>query len=159
MKYKLKDLVFEELVFKKSELENGTILNLKYKESSLEFQTPKVVIESLIKENDHEYLVLKIMGTQACKTFCSKIAELEKYFNEKMHFGVKSVFNEDRFVVKIPFKYSKPLIKVYKDNSLFNYYHLSKDLEVICLLGIDKIWINNYNEHSFNLTVKEIMVI
>ena len=69
------------------------------------------------------------------------------------------VFNEDCFIVKIPFKYSKPLIKVYKDNKLFNYYHLAKGMEIICLLNLSKLWVNFKNEISYNLNVKEILVI
>ena len=159
MKYKLKELNFNNISFNKVELNNGTIINLKYVNESLEFQTPKIIINDLIKENGKEYLVLKIIGNQACKTFCSKINELETYFSESLKNPIRTIFNEDLFTVKIPFKNSNPLIKVYKDNSLFNYYHLSKDMEIICLLGIDKIWINNYNEPSYNLIVKEIMVI
>ena len=159
MKYKIKEIDCSSIVFNKTQLEQGTILNIKYKSDSLEFQTPKVVIDSLIKENDHEYLVLRILATQACKTFCSKITEIETFFEDYLKSFIKPVFKEDLFTVKIPFKYSKPLIKIYKDDSLFNYYHLEKGMEIICLLGIDKIWINKYNEPNYNLIVKEIMVI
>ena len=95
MKFKLKDVIFKELTFNKTSVENGTIVNLKYKDDSLEFQTPKVIINSLIKENGHEYLILKILGTQACKVFCSKIIELEDFFKEKLQLDIKTVFNED----------------------------------------------------------------
>jgi len=159
MKYKLKDIVFDEISFDKINIENGTLLNLKYKNDSLEFQTPKVTIDSLIKENNHEYLILKIFGNEACKLFFSKINELETQFSDNLNNKIKSVFTEDNFIVKIPFKYSKPLIKIYKEDSLFNYYHLSKGMKIICLLNIDKIWINTYNEPNYTLTVKEIMVI
>ena len=158
MKFKLKELNFNNISLNKTILENGTIINLKYSNELLEFQTPRIIINDLIKEKDKEYLVLKIIGNQACKTFCSKINELETYFSESLKKPIKTIFNEDLFTVKIPFRSSNPLIKVYKDNSLFNYYHLSKDMEIICLLGVDKIWINNYNEPSYHLIVKEIMV-
>jgi hypothetical protein len=163
MKHKLKEINFTDISFDKTNLNNGTLLSLKYKENSLEFQTPKLHIESLIKENGHEYLVLKIIGTQACKTFCTKIIELEKYFSEYLlkngsGESIKTIFNEDLFTVKIPFKYSKPLIKVYKNDNLFNYYNLENGMEIICLLSIN-LWINMYKEPSYNLNVKEIMVI
>jgi len=158
MKYKLKELDFNLISLNKIQIESGTIVNLKYNNEILEFQTPKVIIDSLVKENDHEYLVLRILPTQACKTFCSKILELENYLSETLKNNVKSIFMENNFTVKIPFKYSKPLVKVYTENKLFNYYHLEKDLEVICLLTIDKVWINIYDEPNYNMIVKEIMV-
>jgi hypothetical protein len=123
---------------------------------------------SLSIEKIAKFIVLKILGTEACKIFCSKIFEIEQFFNEtlqnndffsKKPSDIKPIFEEDLFTVKIPFKYSKPLVKVYKNDSLFNYYHLTKDLEIICLLELDKLWINTFNEPSYNLNVKEIMVI
>lgn len=159
MKIKLKDLILSDISFNKTNIESGTIVNLKYKNESLEFQTPKLIIENLIKENDHEYLILKILPTKACMDFCSKISQIENFFKETLKNDIKTVFSEDLFTVKIPFKYSKPIIKVYNETGLFNYYKLSKDTTVICLLGLDKIWINQYNEPNYNLIVKEIMVI
>ena len=174
MKYKLKEvnLDFKEFSFSKFDSNNGSIINFKYKNDLLEFQTPKVFIEDLVKENGKEFIILKIIGNEACKIFCSKINQIETFFNEsfknhKSWFNdnldeghvIRSIFNEDLFKVKIPFKYSNPLIKVYKDDSPYNYYHLSKGMEIICLLNLDKIWINNYNECSYNLNVKEIMVL
>jgi hypothetical protein len=167
MKYKLKELETCNFSFDKVIVENNKIINIKYKNDSLEFQTPKIIIDSLIKENNHEYLSLKIVGNKACESFCSKINQLETFFNTKKNWldknlpdnEIKSVFNEDSFIVKIPFKYSKPIIKVYKDNKLFNYYHLAKGMEIICLLSLSKIWVNFKNEISYNLNVKEILVI
>ena len=157
MKYKIKEINPDLISFSKTELNNGVIHNIKYNEDSLEFQSPKMKIHSLIKENDHEFLTLKLAGNQACKTFCLKIKELETSFSKR--FDISSVFNEDLLTVKIPFKYSKPLVKVYKNDNLFNYYHLEQDLEIICLLCIDKVWVNNFNEASYHLIVKEIMII
>ena len=57
-----------------------------------------------------------------------------------------TVFLHKNYHKKIPFKYSKPLIKVYKDNKLFNYYHLAKGMEIICLLNLSKLWVNFKNE-------------
>jgi hypothetical protein len=158
MKYKIKDLQFEKISFSKVQIENGTLLNLKYNNDSLEFQTPRVIIDSLIKENDHEYLILKIIGNEACKKFCSKITQLELFFSDYLKNEIKPIFNEDCFTVKVPFKYSRPLVKVYKNEKMFNYYHLSESMEIICLLSLDKVWISNVNEPNYNLTVKEILV-
>ena len=159
MKYKLKELDFNNFSFDKVDLNDNKIINIKYLNESLEFQTPKLIIESLIKENNHEYLLLKIIGNKACETFCSKIFELEEYFNKYIKSKIKSIFNEETFIVKIPFKLSNPQIKVYKDNKLFNYYHLTKGMEIICLLNLSKLWTNFKNETNYNLTVKEILVI
>jgi hypothetical protein len=73
MKYKIKEIDCSGFSFNKTNIEHGTLFNLKYNDDSLEFQTPKVVIDNLIKENNHEYIVLKILPTKACKTFFSKI--------------------------------------------------------------------------------------
>ena len=51
------------------------------------------------------------------------------------------------------------MVTVYKGSSLFNYYHLSKGMEIICLVNLSKLWINFKNEGSYNLNVKEILVI
>ena len=70
------------------------------------------------------------------------------------------MFRENLVTLKIPFKgNSTPLVKVYKNDALFNYYHLTADTQVLCLLSLDKIWINNFNEPSYHLNVREIMVI
>jgi hypothetical protein len=169
MKYKLKEINLDDVSFNKIDVTNGKIVNLKYKNDSLEFQTPKIIIEDLIKENNQEFIILKILGNQACKLFCSRIIEFENLFNTILQKNkdwfhgspseIKTIFNEHLFIVKIPFKYSRPLVKVYKDNSLFNYYHLSKGMEIICLITLDKLWINTINEPSYNLNVKEIMVL
>ena len=130
-----------------------------------------MLIEKIIKENNKEYLLLKILPTEACKTFCTKIFELENkhnielnnhkdWFNKKIPISeVKSVFNEDCFIVKIPFNYSRPNVKIYdKDSKLFNYYHLKQGMEIICLLNVNNIWINFDNVPNYNLIVKEILI-
>ena len=159
MKYKLKELDFNNFSFDKVDLNDNKIINIKYLNESLEFQTPKLIIESLIKENNHEYLLLKINGNKACETFCSKIFKLEEFFNKYIKNKIKSIFNEETFTVKIPFKSLNPQIKVYKDNKLFNYYHLTKGMEIICLVNLSKLWTNIKNETNYNLNVKEILII
>lgn len=173
MKLKLKEIDFEKLVYS---LNNGIfgeeckMINYSYQGSEFEFQTPKVIIEKIIKENSKEYLLLKILGTEACRTFYSKISELEdthnsviskhnEWFNNSLPIGnVKSVFKGQTFLVKVPFKYSSPNIKIYKDSRLFNYYHLKEGMEIICLLGCNNLWINFDNNVSYHLILKEIMI-
>jgi hypothetical protein len=169
MKYKLKDLDVNCFTFNKVDINDNTLINLKYLDDSFEFQTPRLIIDSLIKKDDHEYICLKIINTKACEIFCSKLLEIEKVFNEnlKKHsnwfnpgpLNLKSIFTDDTFIVKIPFKFLNPMVTVYKSCSLFNYYHLSKGMEIICLVNLSKLWINFKNEGSYNLNVKEILVI
>ena len=160
MKYKLTDISFDKLEYSPKELNTGTLINLKYDNEILEFQTPKILIHEIIKEGGKEYFLLKIIGNEACKKFIQKILELEQSFNK--HFGVtvKSIFEGDHFIVKIPFIFSKPNMNVYSsDNSLFNYYHLSKGMEIICLLQCNKLWMNKDSSFYYHLQVKEIMLL
>jgi len=168
MKYKLKDIELDHLCYTITQMNNGKIINLKYNSETLEFQSPKVIIEEIYQENGKEYLLLKIQGTEACKKFFLKIMELEDHLNKNNKWSdpnfpkidIEPLFKGETFKVKIPFHYSKPSIKVYSsDSNLFNYYHLSKKKEIICLLSLDKLWINETNGLYYNLTVKEIMVI
>ena len=159
MKYKLKDINYDNLSFNKAQLNNGIIYNIKYNEDLFEFQSPKLLIKSLVKNGEQEYLILQILGTEACKTFYSKILEIESFFNLKLNNKINSAFEDNFLTVKIPFKFGKPQIKICKEGSLFNYYHLTNDTTVICLLSIDKLWINNFNELSYQIIVKEIMII
>jgi len=156
MKYRLKEIDPEQLTFNKTQLNNGTIVNVKYRDEHLEFQTPKMKINRFEKPN---YIILELLGTQACKTFYTKIMEIEKRLAPEINNPIKSVFHENLLTIKIPFSKSEnPLVKVYREEQLFNYYHLQESMEVICLVTLDKLWINNFNEYSYQLTAKEIMV-
>ena len=167
MKYKIKDVNFGEIKYSPKELNNGTVINFTYNSSILEFQTPKVIIEQIYQENGKEYFLLRIHGTEACKKFFLKIFELENSFNKSNIWfnkeipkrDVKNIFKGDLFNVKIPFKFSKPCIKVFFGEGLFNYYHLAKGMEIICLLTLDKLWMTNENDLSYNLNIKEIMLL
>jgi hypothetical protein len=176
MKIKLKDIDYSKINYfinGSDGIINGNsnckLINFNYSGEVLEFQTPKVLIEDIVKEGTKEYLVLKILPTEACKTFCTKIFELEKnhdqnlkkeWFNKKLQISeIKSIFENDHFTVKVPFKYSKPCLNIYdKDSKLFNYYHLKKGMEIICLLNCNNIWINFDNVSVYNLNVKEILI-
>ena len=159
MKYKLKDISLEKVSFNKSQLETGVIYNLNYNDNSLEFQSPKMIIDSIYKENQNQFILLRVLPTEACKSFYLKIKEIETFFEQTFKNPVKSVFHNDFLKLKIPFKFDKPLPKIYKSCSLFNYYNLSPGMEVICMVGIDKVWVNNFDEPSYQLNVKEILII
>jgi hypothetical protein len=158
MKHKLTEIDFDKIDFSTKELDNGKFMNIKYNSDTLEFQTPKVFIHEIIKEDEKEYLILKIKANQACKLFFDKIHELEKSFEDKFKQNVQSVFNDDHLKVKVPFTFKKPTTKVYHDEQLFNYYHLCKGMEIICLLQCDKLWSDHLNIF-YNLQVKEIMLL
>ena len=147
MKYKITELDFNKLKYSSKELQNGTIYNL---DTPIEFQTPKMIIHEIIKESNHEYLLLELQQNEACRKFFLKIKELEQSIPGNLH----SLLNESIFKVKVKYSFSRPLVNVYSDNKPFNYYHLSKGMEIICLLEFHKIW--NYSH--YNLTVKEILL-
>jgi hypothetical protein len=175
MKYKLKyingDLLEYSLISNSTINNNCKLIDVKYQNDSLEFQTPKVLIEKIINENDKHYLLLKLIPTQACRTFFNKILELEhsieknknaKWFNNELEIiPLTSIFTDVFFKVKIPFKYSKPQINIFSNSNgkLFNYYSLREGMEIICLLSINKLWINFDNTINYNLIANEIIII
>jgi hypothetical protein len=186
MKFKLKD--FDSNLLEYNVVINGStgstgsnntsLINVKYNSEELDFQTPKTIIEKIIKENNKEYLLLKLIPTNATQTFYNKILNIEKSINESINGtsnkdwfnknlpieNIKSVFeylngnNEIYLRVKIPFKYSRPLVSIYSGESLFNYYQLREGMEIICLLSINKLWINYDNAFSYNVVAKEISI-
>lgn len=155
MKIKIKDIDFKNSRLHTTPF-NESLFNLTYNDDKLEFQTPKLIIDDILTENDKNYLILKIYPTQASKIFYSKIIEFEKYISDYYSKDVNGIFKEDTFRVKIPFKSSKPILKIYKDDFLFNYYHLCKGMEIICLLQLSKVWITE--SIYYNLTVNEILI-
>jgi len=155
MKYKIKEIDFDKLTFKEVKLNNGKIVNIIYNNDSLEFQTPKVIIDSVNFENN--YIILKILPTEACRLFCSKIFVLEEKIKTK--YPINTIFKKDTFTIKIPFNYSKPTIKIVsKETDFFNYYHLKEGMEIICLLTCNKLWIGENEDCNYNLKAKEILV-
>ena len=154
MKYKLKELNFENVNFNLGNCTDyGKVFNIN---EIIEFQTPKVIFEKVFKENDKEYLILRLLPTEASKIFYSKINEFEEMLKK---FGkVNSIFNGDTFKVKIPFRNGNPLVKVYNDYNLLNYYSLKSKVTLIILLNISKIWTNSETV-SYNLNVSEIKTI
>ena len=138
--------------------DNGKLLNVTYDGESMEFQTPKVLIEKIIKEpGDKEYLLLKIIPNEACRLFYHKISEIE--YSIGIFGNVKSNLLGTSFKVKIPFKYGKPQLNIFsKDDYLFNYYHLVEGMEVILLLSINTIWINLDGISNYSLIVNEILI-
>jgi hypothetical protein len=160
MKIKLKYLNTELLkyseVLNKNFGNNGKLLNVTYNGQSLEFQTPKVFIEKIIKEQgDKEYLLLKIIPNEGSRIFYQKISEIESIL------GISSIESNllgTCFKVKIPFKYGKPQLNIFSKDSLFNYYHLVEGMEVILLLSISNIWIIPGGLSTYSLTVREILI-
>lgn len=172
MKYKLKEIDFGNIDYSLNQFNNpnnSKMVDVKYLSNDLDFQTPKVILHEVLKENGKEYLILKLLPTEACKTFVSKILLIEENINQKMkkHWfndsipinNVNRLFNGPTFSVKIPMRFSKPQIDIYSNGKLFNYYHLREGMELICLLSFNKIWINFDNVVSYNLTVKEILLV
>ena len=151
MRYRLKDIDFSTIKYNLGiSNDYGKLLNLN---ESLEFQTPKIFIDTILSENGKGYLILKIHSNEACKTFCSKIFEFEKTLP-----GVISIFDGSYFKVKIPFTNGNPQIKVFCGDNFFNYYNLKKGMEVICLVSISKIWKSVDTTTNYYLNVKEILV-
>ena len=135
---------------------NENLINISYNNKILEFQTPKVIIDDILTENDKNYLILKIYPTQASKIFYNFLNEFEKHISSIYSKEINCIFKQDTFKIKIPFKFAKPVIKIYKDDSLFNYYHLCKGMEIICLVNLSKLWITE--NIYYNLSVNEILI-
>ena len=147
---KLKDIDFNILKFDKGvTIGEGTLFNLK----TLEFQTPKVTINEILTTGDKGYLFLKLNPTEACRKFYLFILSFEQFLNKRFNRSVNKIFDEEVFKVKINIK----SCKIYDNDKLCNWYHLKPETEVICLVNIDKIWINN--EINYNLNIKEIMLL
>lgn len=149
MKYKLKELSFNDLNFTTTHtINSGKIYNLN---EPIEFQTPKVKIIDM----DDNYLTLKILATEASRIFFIKIHEFEQQLKKKFsNQQITSIFDGDTFKVKIKNKN----FKVYFNCNLFNLYHLKPGMDIICLVSISKIWMNIYNVISYNLKVDEILI-
>ena len=143
---KLKDLEFNNLDHTVHETNYGKIINLK---EPLEFQTPTVIINSI----HEDILNLHILPNEASKIFFNKIKLFEEKLNEKFKLTVEPLFNGILFKVKI----SKTK-KVYLNGEQFNFYHLKPLMKIICLVSIDKLWINQYSVLNYNLKVNEILV-
>jgi hypothetical protein len=152
MKYKLINTDFSNLKFNKG-IENslGKLINITYLNESFEFQTPKMTIHKIIKENGKEYIIFKIVN----KSFQNKILELEKYLAGYLKKTTVSILNDLFIKLKVQIKYSKPIITIIYNNELFNYYHLVPGMEVICLVTLNTLWIND--SINYNLTIKEIL--
>lgn len=168
MKIKLIDLEFDKISYSVNNINNvqSKMVNIFYKENEvLQFQTPKMILKEIVKDNNKEYLLLQIIPTKSFKLFYDTFIKFEEYNNKnikdllKSNYNINSLIKDDTLLVKIPIKYSKPLTKIVKNNTLFNYYHLKPGMELICLLECNNIWINEYNIPSYHLIVKEILLI
>ena len=156
MKSKLSLIDFNNLKFDSgTNFNQGTLINFNYNETILEFQSPKVTIDSI--EDNFFYLAIK--PNEACKKFYDKIVSFQDFLKKKYHVSVQSPFDGTIFKVKIPFKNGNPQVRVYSnEDKLFNYYHLTKGDQVICLMSICKLWKAN-EQINFNLNIKEVMLL
>ena len=97
------ELIEYKLIQSNSIKNNCKLINFTYSGEELEFQSPRVIIEKIISENNKEFLVLKILGNEACKGFCLKLFDIEKNINHKLN---KTWFNE-----RIPINEVKSVFK------------------------------------------------
>lgn len=139
----------------------GKLMNIN---EPLLFQTPTLVIESVVIETNLNglekwYIIVKLRNTKACKTFNTKIQELETYLKKTKRLEINELIgNGQTFKLKVPFKNGNPQIKIYDTNDrLFNYYHLKAGMEIKAMVEFSKIWINTII--NYNLTISEIKVI
>jgi len=156
----LDKLKYTENLIVNKKYNNFKMINYTIDNFELEFQTPKVIIKEIIKEYNKEYLLLQFIHNQNSKSFYEKIIELEQAHRKNLNVtGIKSLIHDDTFIVKIPIRYSKPCLKIIKDSELFNYYHLKPGMKIICKLNGNNIWFNEHSVPSYNLIVKEILII
>ena len=145
MKYKLKELTFEKISYNTHETGNGKIINLT---ESIEFQTPWVKIIDI----DENFLTLKILPSEACRIFFNKIHEFQEILKKMFNLEVEDLFENENFKVKIKNK----TFKIYLNGNLFNFYHLKKGMDIICLVSISRLWITD--SIRFNLKVDEMVI-
>jgi hypothetical protein len=155
MKYKLKEIDVTKLTNVPKETPTGTILNVFYDNSLLEFQTPVMLIQDITST----HLVVKLLPTKASDVFYTKMLEIENKFKSWSNCNLESVFERklsepgDTLNLKI----NVQTTKIYKDNSLFNFYHLTKNSKAICLVRCDKIW--KTDKLYYNLKIKELLLV
>jgi hypothetical protein len=147
---KLKELILSNIKFVNKPLSTGNVINVKYLDEPFEFQIPKGSIVFI----DH----LNLMVLVTNNSFVQKIKELEQFLEKRYHKSVKSVFNDNILNLKFPYKFSKPMFKVYFENRQFNHYNLKQEDSIICLVTIDKLWISQ-TEINYYLNIKEVMLL
>jgi len=145
MKYLLKDVDFKNLKYSRKELIGSSIVNCTYLDEILEFQSPKVIIDSV---TDTE-LVISVKN----KLFISRIHELENELTSHFKKEVITIFNHNNsFKVKLD-----KSLKIYFNDQLFNKYDLKEGNVIILLLTFSKIWITD--KVYINLHSSEIMLL
>jgi hypothetical protein len=160
---KLTELDYSKIKFIKKQINNSTIINVKYSGSESElinFQTPKVYFHEII---NNEYLILHLIDNSSTHKFINNINNLNNYYSESNHIKLNEIItNGCTLKVKIQYFKDHPVIKIWnKDNEPVNFYSLHKfiNCKIICLLNSKHIWINDYSEPSHNLIVEEILII
>ena len=146
MKYKLKELTFEDIKYNECKTSLGKIINL---EESFDFQTPTV----RIIEIDTDYITLSLLPSEACNIFYNKIHDFEKKIKELFN-NVTPLFENETFKVKI----KNDSFKIYYQGNQFNRYHLKPGMDIICLVSISKLWENVYNVINYTLKVNEMVI-
>jgi len=146
MKYKLKELIFEDIKYNECKTSLGKIINL---EESFDFQTPTV----RIIEIDTDYITLSLLPSEACNIFYNKIHDFEKKIKELFN-NVYPLFENETFKVKI----KNDSFKIYYQGNQFNRYHLKPGMDIICLVSISKLWENVYNVINYTLKVNEMVI-
>lgn len=147
MKYKLKELQFDNLKHNSCKTTLGKVINL---EETYEFQTPTVKIVGI----DPDYITLSLLPSEACKIFYDKIHDFEKKVKQVFKNDIIPLFENETFRVKI----KNDTFKIYYQSSLFNRYQLQPGMDLILLVSINKLWENLYNVINYNLKVNEIVI-
>jgi len=137
------------------------IYNINYKNEELEFQTCKLVIDSI----DHSTgeIILRF-PLKKSNVFYSKIIELEENYTtivnkkSKSDLILSSLLNKNFLKLKVLFRNGSPLIKIYNSsNELVNYYNLKIEDSIICIVSSKYIYKSNSNIY-YNLLIKEILL-
>jgi len=145
---KLKELNTKNITFSLKIIgESSNIINIKYLNDELEFQTPKVEILT-IQDN---IIIVKLLHNN--QIFIDKIKELERCYSSYTGTKINNLLTENVFKLKITH-----IPKVFNNSEMISYYSLKKGDVIICLVNSKHLW-NDNNRTSYNLHIKEILVI
>jgi hypothetical protein len=141
VKVSLRSFDFNTLKFKQV---NDNLYNI----DEIIFPTPKLTINGIgdlmLCENKNNKFYLKIL-------------ELEEFLSKKFKKTVKSLVTECTISLKVPFQYSKPMVRVLDNGRPFNYYYLKQNDEIICDVALSKIWIDDKINYNLKLTLINLL--
>jgi len=162
---KLIDIDYSKIKFIKKQINNSSIINIRYSGSESEtelinFQTPKVYFHEIV---NNEYIILHLIDNNVTHNFIKNINNLGKYYSESNNIKLNEIVTNG-CILKVKIQYFKdhPVIKILnKDNEPINFYSLHNfiNCKIICLLNSKHIWINDYSQATHNLIVEEILII